>query len=194
MPDLKYCIAHTPWIRAVVSTAGVLGLALLLNTLGGCFLAAGVVVAALDSLQPELVAQADFFAGSVKTVVRVLPERSRGGIGPRALVVDVVKGSQAERDLLRRGSNGKEKVLIIACGSAAGAGIIEVTPIEVKAASINYTVKPTLLALAPGQWSSFEPMINASDRNLDRLDVTLSISVGGVTETQQLTLTKPAHR
>jgi hypothetical protein len=73
----------------------------------------------------------------------------------------------------RRGSNGKEKVLIIACGSAAREGIIEVMPIEVKPASIDFTAKPALLALAPGQWSSFEPMIYVSDKNLDRLDVTL---------------------
>ena len=194
MPDFYFFNARAPWIRTAVNAAAVLGLALLLSALGGCFMAAGVVVSALDSPQPELVARADFFAGSVKMVVRVLPERSRGGLGPRALVVDVIKGSPAESDVARRGSSGKEKVLIVVCGNAAQEGIIEVMPIEVKSASIAFTATPKLLALAPGQWSSFEPMIYESDKNLDRLDVTLSISVAGVTETQQLTLTKPVHR
>jgi len=37
---------------------------------------------------------------------------------------------------------------VVTCGRAAGEGIIEVMPIEVKSAAIEFTAKPKLLALA----------------------------------------------
>lgn len=69
-----------------------------------------------------------------------------------------------------------------------GATPVEVVPTDVNSDLGNFAVRPPKLTLAPGEKAALDPMISQLGVTNDEIPLTVSIRVGGKTETQVITI------